>query len=170
MKRILCLAAAIGLIASGLTIGIVDSVEAKPGESQRLRGLEGRVFAIHGEYLFSLIPGVAVGDEFDNCYYFNADGVWLDPKFPEPANPADNPEGAWPGIWIQHSNGAKTSYTAMAEIPAAVELVQSGTVTPAGGRGTLQLEAYSTVIIPGPVVIAEVVSIGYQVDECPFEN
>jgi hypothetical protein len=164
-------AATIGLIASGLTIGIVESVGAIPDESQRLRGLAGRVFAIHGEYLNSMPPAPPVGFEFDNCYYFNADGVWLDPKFPDPGNPGNMPENpaVVPGTWIQHTNGAKTSYTALAELPGILNLVQNGTVTPAGGRGTLQFEAYSTVLLFGEV-IAEIVSLGHEVDECPFEQ
>lgn len=172
MKNNLRSAATIGLIASGLAIGVVESVEAVPDDSQRLRGLAGRVFAIHGEYLDSRPPAAPpVGTTFDNCYYFNADGLWLDPKFPDPGNPANMPENGSviPGTWIQHTNGAKTSYTALAELPGVLNLIQNGTVTPAGGRGTLQFEAYSTVLLFGRV-IAEIVSLGQEVDECPFEQ
>lgn len=145
-------------------IGVAETVGATPDGSQRLRGLADRVFVIEGEYLFTA-DGLGlppVGTKFDNCYYFN-DGNWVDPLFLEGF--------IVPGQWIQYSNGAKTNYTATAEVNVGflISLVQDGTVTPAKGKGTLQLEAFSTVLFDEDV-IAEVLSIGYEVDECPFSD
>ena len=44
-------------------------------------------------------------------------------------------------------------------------LEQTGKVTPAGGRGVLQLEAVSTVTVGG-YVAATLVSVGSEVDSC----
>lgn len=132
-------------------------IGAGPEESQRLRGLGGRVFAVHVEQLSP------PGDDFDNCYFFLADGSWDDPGFPVL------------GSWTQHSVGAATTYTANAEFEVpnniALTLVQEGTVTPALGGGILQLEAYTTVEVafagqlPFEVLF---LSRGEEVDECPF--
>jgi hypothetical protein len=147
-----------------VSVGFIGSVWAVPGGSQRLRGLADRIFVIEGEYLFSdeTVGIPPVGTKFDNCYYFN-DGNWVDPLFLEGF--------IVPGQWIQYSNGAKTSYTATAEVDVGfvISLVQDGTVTPARGKGTPQLEAFSTVRF-GDDVVAEVLSIGNEVDECPFSD
>ena len=105
-------------------VGFIGSVWATPSGSQRLRGLADRIFVIEGEYLFSdPAQGIPpVGTKFDNCYYFN-DGNWVDPLFLEGF--------IFPGSWLQHSNGANTSYTAMASaFGGFVTLIQDGTVTP----------------------------------------
>ena len=151
----------IALIAALGAIGVIETVWATPDGSQRLRGLEDRIFQIEGVFLDQ--EGLPIGGtEFDNCYYFN-DGNWVDPLFLEGF--------IVPGQWIQYSNGAKTSYTATAEVDVGfvISLVQDGTVTPARGKGTLQLEAFSTVRF-GDDVVAEVLSIGNEVDECPFSD
>ena len=85
-----------------------------PTESQRLRGLGGRVFAVHVDELSPPGPG------FDNCYTFLADGTFVDPLF-------FGPPGV-PGTWTQHSVGAATTYTATAGITGVVTLVQEGKV------------------------------------------
>lgn len=149
----------ITVIAALGTIGVIETVWAAPDGPQRLRGLEGRIFQVEGVELDE--DGLPIaGTEFDNCYYFN-DGNWVDPLFLEGL--------ITPGQWIQHSSGAKTNYTATAEVDVGViiTLIQDGTVSPAGGKGTLQLEAFSTVLVNGDVV-AEILSIGNEVEECPF--
>ena len=104
-----------------------------------------------------------------NCYTFNDDGTWDDPEF-LPGTPV-------PGTWVQHSNGAKTSYTATAIFPIgggmAVQLIQTGTVTPANGGGILQLEAdnrVDIVLADDPAVVIfpldVLTSVGYQDNEC----
>ena len=99
-----------------------------------------------------------VGFKFSNCYFFEPDGTWVDPAFPRP-------EAFVAGSWMQHSTGARTSYTA--SIDAGVVLIQNGTITPANGSGLLQLEALSTVFF-GDAVLAEFLSVGSEVDECPL--
>jgi hypothetical protein len=111
-----------------------------------------------GAWAIAFIPDFSVGDRFPNCYFFEADGTWVDPAFPRPENPV-------PGTWIQHSVGAKTDYTAFAEV--GILLWQEGTVTPAQGRGVLQLEAHTAVFF-GDFALAEFVSVGSEVDECPL--
>ncbi len=119
-----------------------------PTESQRLRGFGGRVFAVHVEQLSPPGPG------FDNCYSFHADGTFDDPLFPVL------------GTWTQHSVGAATTYTATAGITGVITLVQEGKVTPARGRGILQLEAHTTVVVVGgPTLLF--LSRGQEVDGCP---
>lgn len=167
MKSKVKLTITIALIATFGGVGIVETVGATPDGSQRLRGLGDRVFFVEVHDLFE-------GTSFENCYFFHPDGTWIDPPFPAP------------GTWNQNSNGAKTSYIAgaIAEefpvnvgteeepffIPVTLLLNQQGTVTPAGGKGTLQLWAFSQAIIveADNLVVGEFVSIGYEVDECPL--
>jgi hypothetical protein len=148
------------LIVLIAAIGFVEMAWAAPDGSQRLRGLGGRVFLVEVEVLFAEdgfgIP--PVGSFFSNCYFFNSDGTWLDPAFPRPGE-------AVAGNWIQHSNGAKTAYTASVDV--GVLLWQEGTVTPAKGQGVLQLEAFTTVLF-GDFVLGEFASVGQEVDECPL--
>ncbi len=152
------ISAVTGLIIS---LGVVGSASADPDESQRLRGLGGRVFLVEVHDLYEDVF-------FDNCYTFYADGTWDDPGFPVL------------GAWNQDSVGAKTSYTADAlaedfDIGIVVDILleQVGQVTPAGGRGTLHLTAFSRAIFvdfmgEGDLVVGEFVSVGYEVDECPL--
>ena len=153
----------LGLIAAISIFEIVGTLEANPEGSQRLRGLEGRVFAVN-------VYDVFIDEYFDNCYTFNADGTWVDPLFPALGN------------WNQDSNGAKTSYTgtAFAEDldfgapgePFLVNILleQQGMVTPARGRGNLQLYAFSEAFsdeLGG--LIGQFESVGHEVEECPFD-
>ena len=156
MKVTHCIIATMGLFS------FAASAVADPEDSQKLRGLGGRSFAVEVTDLMQ-IPGP--NNPFQNCYTFNADGSWDDPLFPVP------------GVWNQDSTGAATSYTATAILPigggAAVLLTQVGTVTPANGRGTLQLDAFNTVDIvlesdPEAVLqaITTLISVGAQDDTC----
>ena len=143
-----------------LSVSMFGSAAADPDGSQRLRGLGGRVFLVEVEVIAAedccdLPP---VGFTFSNCYFFEADGSWIDPAFPDPASPV-------PGTWVQHSTGAKTTYSAFSDI--GILLWQDGTVTPARGKGVLQLEAYSTVYF-GDFPLAKFLSIGEEVNECPL--
>ncbi len=149
---------AFGVIAAICVFGIVDKVAAEPDGSQRLRGLGGRVFAVE-------VTDLSDGSTFPNCYYFNSDGTWDDPLFPEL------------GTWTQDSTGASTPYTAEAVADFGgiiIQLLQQGTVTPAGGGGVLQLEAHSQAIVVGGdfdgLVLAEFLSVGSEVDECPSDS
>ena len=83
-------------------------------------------------------------------------------------------------MWEQHSVGAATSYTAAASVNLPsfgfVELIQNGSVTPAQGRGVLQLESITDIYVTPPdaeeaILIDVILSIGKEVDadECsPF--
>ena len=140
-------------------IGIVGTVGAKPDGSQRLRGLGDRVFLVEVEVVASVLgDDLPVGMVFPNCYFFEDDGTWIDPAFPNPETPV-------PGTWMQHSNGTKTTYTASAEV--GIVLWQEGTVTPAKGGGVLQLKAFSTLWF-GDFALAEFVTVGSEVNECPL--
>jgi len=148
---------ALGLSAAIGIFGIVDTLEASPEGSQRLRGLGDRVFAVH----VTELTGNVGPWEFDNCYFFEADGTWIDPGFLAP-------DFIIPGTWNQDSTGARTSYSASAEFPdLGYRLDQEGMVTPADGAGTLQFEAYSTFFVNGEAFL-EFLSVGNEVDECPF--
>lgn len=145
------------LVFAFFTIGAVETVLADPTDSQRLRGLGGRTFEVMVQ---QLVNGEVV-DSFKNCYEFQADGTWIDPGFGEA------------GAWVQNSTGASTTYTAEAGpwvIPDVLDLVllQEGTVTPARGRGVLQLEAnsYAWGTLFGEEVYFEFLSVGFQNDNC----
>ena len=157
MKSKLLMATFLSLVAA---IGFVETVGAIPDDSQRLRGLGGRTFLVDVEVIAAIdccdLP--PVGFTFQNCYIFEPDGTWLDPAFPRPESPV-------PGTWEQHSVGAKTTYTAIADV--GIVLWQEGTVTPAQGKGVLQIEAFSTVFF-GDLALAEFRSVGEEVDECPL--
>lgn len=146
---------AVGLVFAIGIFGAVGPLMAAPDESQRLRGLEGRVFEV-------VVQNLTTGEPpFQNCYRFLEDGLWIDPLFPVP------------GTYVQHTNGASTTYTgeALWEITGVLSLllVQEGIVTPAHGSGVLQLEAISraTGFIPGLGPIDwEFLSVGFQNDDC----
>lgn len=143
------------LIATFGVTGLFEIVGAAPGGSQHLRGLGGRVFLVEVEVVSSILGDeLPVGTVFPNCYFFENGGVWNDPGF------------SVLGTWMQHSNGAKTSYTAFADDDGLV-LLQEGSVTPARGKGVLQLEALSTLLV-GELKLAEFVSVGSEVAECPL--
>jgi hypothetical protein len=144
-----------GLLAAIISIGIAGSAAAAPDESQRLRGMADRVFLVEVEVVSSILgDDLPVGTIFPNCYFFENGGIWNDPGFPVL------------GTWMQLSNGAKTSYMAFADADGLV-LQQEGSVNPAQGKGVLQLEAFSTLLV-GELILAEFVSVGSEVDECPL--
>ena len=146
------------LIAAFGVGGFADTVGATPKESQRLRGLGGRTFEV-------MVTELPAGEPFANCYIFLADGTWIDPPF-----------GA-PGTWVQHSNGASTTYTAEARLLIPnfgidLQLIQNGMVTPARGKGTLQLEATTTVtgFLFGLPFDATFLSVGMQNNDCSVDT
>ena len=154
--------AALTAVATGIPAA------ATPSESQHLRGMAERTFfvqvsAFGGPFLFA------------NCYTFNADGSWYDLVL------QDFAPGAL-GTWTQATNGARTAYNVV--VPESVlegaigpgadvggDLVQNGTVTPAMGRGVLQLSATSVIpaelLGPGAPAL-KVVSVGSEVESCPL--
>lgn len=148
MKLTRLLAPALG---AALVAASAGTAMAAPTGPQRLRGMDGRSFAVE------VTGGSAIGlpDPLSNCYTFEAGGTWIDPAFPAP------------GTWTQDRVGAATTYSASASAYGGfVMLEQTGRVTPAGGRGVLQLEASSTVTVGGAVA-ATLESVGEEVDSCP---
>lgn len=134
-------------------IGLVETVGATPDDSQRLRGLGDRVFLVNVELTFDplgFFSPLPEGTTFPNCYIFaaesDADGNnWFETAFPDTK-----------GTWTQGSVGAKTGYVVDLGFPFA----QMGQVTPAHGKGVLQLEAETSI----PEVIA-FFSVGEEIDE-----
>ena len=123
-------------------------------------GLAGKVFAIEAEVLFS--PSFPAGTVLNNCYTFNEDGTWDDPYFPDPYAPL-------PGVWVQHTDGPRISYTAViADWAPDLWLVQNGSVKSGRGASAQRLQAHSMVFVDGETLIAELVSYGREVEECPF--
>lgn len=141
--------------------GLVGTAGAAPDDSQRLRGLGDRVFHVTVEVtvdvfgIFEGLFGAPVGTTFPNCYIFaaepDADGNnWFESAFPTV------------GTWTQYSVGAATDY-----FVDLGDLMQEGRVTPARGKGVLQLEA--TTGIPG---VLEFYSVGQEIfgseiTDCP---
>lgn len=146
------------ILASTAAISILafsGVLEAAPDSSQRLRGLGDRVFYV---WVDIEIPGVGVIPFSDNCYFFDGNGDWYESAFPTA------------GTWTQDSVGAKTTYFVDGATGNGLGFEQIGSVTPAGGRGVLHLEAVSTVA-GLPFVFY---STGSEIDEsdvdsiCPF--
>lgn len=126
-------------------------------------GLAGRIFAVDAEVTLSLDPAFPAGTTFQNCYYFNEDGTWFDPLFPDFGI-------AVPGGWIQHTELPKISYTATvaaSDETFGLTLIQSGTVGPPRGAAMQKIRAYTTVWV-GALPVVEVLSNGRSVDECPY--
>ena len=146
------------LISVTFGVGVfVETAGATPDDSQRLRGLGGRAFEV-------MVIQLPDGQPSPNCYYFEEDGTWFDPPF------------GVPGTWVQHSNGASTTYTARArlvveEFGIDLVLIQEGAVTPARGRGILQLEA--TTRVTGLLFFSPFdetfLSMGMQNNDCSVE-
>lgn len=131
---------------------------AEPDESQRLRGLEGRVFLVDVEQ----VSGFPVEPEpYENCYVFDADGYWYESG----ASPVAG--GQSEGFWTQDSIGASTPYLVEALGNGFLPVEQVGQVNPALGGGVLQLVAFTTVdltVIDPGLGFVEFFSMGYEVD------
>jgi hypothetical protein len=150
----------VGFLVFGVIAATATVAAAEPDDSQRLRGLGGRDFAVH-------VTGILEGNElaFDNCYTFESNGVWLDPLF------------AAPGTWVQHSVGTATAYTGSASAPVlpgiTVHIVQEGEVTPAQGGGVLQLIAHNVIFLTvegyGEIPLGELTSVGHETDSCAVD-
>ncbi|MGA9574515.1 MAG: hypothetical protein WBS20_11270 [Lysobacterales bacterium] len=159
-------AAALGIVASlGMTVSIVGHAD----NDGPFGGLAGTVFVVRAEIVASIDPD-EVGFEFDNCYYFDEDGIWVDPLYP--VFDFDSPGAV--GLWVQHTDRPKISYTATVanqdETPGML-LIQNGTVTPGPANGKkAQVVAYTTVYsIDGEnLPLVEVKSVGVGMDTCPF--
>ena len=159
--------AIIATISALAIIGIVGTSLAAPEGSQRLRGLGDRVFLVTAELTVDRLGiGLPIGTTLPNCYIFNAeadaDGYnWFESAFPDVK-----------GIWAQGSNGAKTSYVVEASNPVTGDqITQWGRVTPARGKGVLQLEADSFVdIIPGGTAELEFYSVGEEIDASEVDS
>lgn len=146
-------------------IGGIDTVGAVPDNSQRLRGLGERVFQVTVEVtkddfgIFELFLGAPVGTTFPNCYIFAPDANDVGNNWFESAFPTE-------GAWNQGSVGAKTSYS----VTNLDGFVQLGQVTPARGKGVLQLEAVSTIVDLGLEFLSVGTEVhGREIDECPLE-
>ena len=172
MKDIACRAVMVVMVI-GMVIGMGIVGSAWGGEASAQGpdfNVGGKIFAIEGEWLFVVdflepVFGVTEGDTFPNCYTFNEDvvpdevssGEWIDPLLPAA------------GVWVQHTPGPILRYTALADDGAGLTLAQNGTVKPGRGKRSLQLEGFSTITIEGLGVVAEIVSRGYAVEECPYD-
>ena len=133
------------VIAALGVIGLAQTARATPDESQRLRGLGGRVFLVE---VFIVIGG----NQFpfsDNCYVFEDGGNWYETRFPTA------------GQWVQDSTGARTTYRVEGTGPSE-GFLQIGLITPAGGAGVLQLSATSTSPLVPPFI--SFFSVGAEID------
>ena len=163
MKIKVIVAMAAGL---GLGLGLIGSATADDSDG----GLAGRVFAVQAELRLSLDPTYPPGSVFDSCFYFNEDGTWLDPLWP------DVPADAVPGVWFQHAEHPKIAYTATVPAsPATFDLlyIQQGLVWPNPANGRQKLHAYSSAWYTDPgsgqtFAVFELEIRGEAVDECPY--
>ena len=151
----------VALIAAISTFGVIDALQAAPKESQRLRGMDGRAFLVEAFILDE--DGNVVGENPPGgsyCYIFNPDSEWIDARFPAT------------GTWEQQSVGATTPYTATASFLfpfGFVELFQEGRVTPAKGKGVLQLEATTEIYLAPFGLVQVLLTVGHEIDvnDCP---
>ena len=170
MKNITWRTVVVGLIVSMILVVGAAWAGDDEGDDEGPDTVGGKIFAIEGEYLFVvdfLEPalGVTEGDTFLNCYDFVGDlvpdelssGEWIDPLFPGP------------GVWVQHTSGPTLRYTVLADDGAGLVLAQNGTVREGRGKRRHKLEGYSIVSIAGLGIVAEIVSRGHAVDECPYD-
>ncbi len=164
-----------GLVMCTVVIGSIEPLWAKPDGSQRLRGLGDRVFLVTAE-LTDAPEGffIPIGAQFPNCYIFEGEADMDGYNWFETAFPAVN------GVFVQDSNGAKTSYVVEARDSVNNnDIRQWGQVTPARGKGNLRLIAISTVDFgpePDGAFELEFLSIGEAIDasevesRCPFPS
>ena len=155
----------LGRIAAVASLFVAAPGLTEPGAGG-MEGLEGRIFAVEARVVRSEDPGLPAGTVFNNCYYFNADGTWFDPLYPDRGS-------AVPGFWVQHVQSPKIRYTATVSESAVtggpyegLSLTQNGTVNSAEDNGRQKLLAYTTVYFGGWPII-DVVSEGRVVDSCP---
>ena len=150
-----CLVAS--LIAFATFFSVVEMAQAEPDESQRLRGLGGRVFLV----VVQQVAGVPLEPEpYENCYVFDDDGFWYE------SGASPNAGGQSAGFWIQDSIGASTTYRLVDALGNGfLPVSQVGYVTPANGGGTLQLVADTTVdlSILGAGFV-EFLAVGFEID------
>ena len=117
MRKTIHLIAVISLLVTfgvaGGSIGIIDTAEAGSSGSHSRHSLAGRTFLVN-------VKNLDDGTSNLNCYTFEEDGTWIDPRFLGPTIE----ELLFPGDWIQHTGGFITRYTAFAKSPAipAIEL------------------------------------------------
>ena len=164
MHKITILAASLLILA---TLAMSDRGMADPGAGGEFKGLAGRIFAVEAKVVYSDDPLLPTGTVFNNCYYFNADGSWFDPLYPDIGM-------AVPGYWVQHADLPKIMYTATVSesavgdgVFAGLLLTQTGVVTQSQGEGRQKLLAYTNVYFEGWPFI-EVVSQGDAVEACPY--
>ncbi len=139
---------------------------ADPGAGE-FEGLSGRIFAVEATVVYSDDPALPAGTVFNNCYYFNADGSWFDPLYPDLGV-------AVPGVWVQYADLPKIAYTATVSESAVAGgdyegllLTQNGVVNQSKGKGRQKLRAYTTVYFAGWPFI-DVVAEGDATDSCPY--
>jgi hypothetical protein len=103
--------------------------------------------------------------KFPNCYFFEAD-------MDDDGNNWFEAGGTPAGTWEQHSTGASTTYSVIATTPDPdfdeLTILQQGQVSPAGGKGVLQLEAMTTIEEFGNFL--EFISVGSEIDENDAED
>ncbi len=166
-------AGVIGLLIAAIgAFGVFGTLQAAPDSSQRLRGMDGRAFLVEGFLLDE--DGNVVGENPPGgsyCYFFNPGAEWIDERWI-----------GGPGTWEQNSVGAATGYMASAAVEVepgvVVALDQKGHVTPAQGRGVLQLEAVTDVLLEfydpdgnllDQIVLFQLLTVGEEVPDCGSE-
>jgi hypothetical protein len=135
-------------------------------------GLAGRIFVVRAELRHSLDPLYPAGSFWDACIWFNEDGTWVDPLWPDYGI-------AVPGVWYQHSEHPRIAYTVT--VPASTATfdllyIQRGVVWPARvearHKHEQKLHAYSSAwaTFDGETVAVYEFEIrGRAVDQCPYD-
>jgi hypothetical protein len=153
-------------IATGLGVTLLGPTAAFGGGD----GLAGRTFVVRAELRHSLDPLYPAGSSWDACFWFNEDGTWVDPLWPDYGI-------AVPGVWYQHSARPKIAYTTTVPASAAtfdLLYIQRGEIWPSQESAQQKLHAYSSAWTTDPssretVAVYEFEIWGRSVDECPYD-
>ena len=135
------------------TIPLVDPFDLAPGESI--------VFAAEVTVTESNAENLGVVGEvvfMPNCFTFTGDGVFIDPVFPSPEDPA-------PGTWTSEWDGTTATYTAVIETGVVLEHTGLVTVDQATGDVLLTVEEVVTGASDGGLLISYT-AVGPAVTDC----
>jgi len=153
-------------IVAGVGVTLLGPVAALGSEDS----LAGHVFVVRAELRHSLDPLYPAGSFWDACFWFNEDGTWVDPLWPDYGI-------AVPGVWYQHSTKPKIVYTTTVPASAAtfdLLYIQRGEVWPPQENAQQKLHAYSSAWTTDPdsgetVAVYEFEIRGRAVDACPYD-
>lgn len=148
----------------GLALSLLGSVAVgEPDNTGDLDGLSGRVFLAEITIVASSILPELEGYMFPTCFFFNADGSFVDTEWPGQG------QDPIPGVWVQHTDLPKVRFTATADFPAlGWNLIEYGIAQPARGTGNQKLTTYATIFSAEDDLLIYAQGEGHAVESCPL--